>query len=881
MTETPTSRDLPAGPARGTRNVGFPSEPYVFVSVAQEGARRAEPLLETLREEGIAALQLEEALRPGDDWEAVHTKLLKGASAVLVIWTEGVRQSEWLLREADRAAAARTLVPVTLDGFRAVPRSFMTYQTVDLSGWDGSRDDPVLRRLLGELRQRLHRASPRPAAGRDELPAAQDRLAPSPPVALSPSSQAALAYADGLRRVLNQREVHMEHLIEGLYQKEDGPTRRLLERHGIDRDRLREIIAKAVEVSLPEDVQPTELTGLPPMSRHTAQAVERAFDLAREGVDGWVRTRHLLAGALSVEGCAVVRAMRQHGVVDAVVDAGADAGRNAELAGGHTAGGQQRQHVRFVADEPVGMAADQLGRAKVAEALWDQLATLETEFPGRSFLVHVDGAWGAGKSTLLRFLAELAADPRAHSSRPESSAVRNPWLVATYDAWRQSRVGPSWLTLLQAVRSEVRRSQTSRWRRFVFSMRERARLVSAWQWVALALVTAATATLVWLVAATAAGGVTLSRWGDVGRLAGGMVPLAAAVWALSSLGARFLSLDSRRSAQAFLDNRADPMENLADHFRWVFGRARRSLLLLVDDLDRCPDTFVVELLDVVQKLMREPHPTRHGSPAEPDTAPSLFVVVAADGRWIRKAYDNAYTSLDDAVSRPGATVGSLFLQKIFQVSVPVPRLPDELGRPYFSGLLDGRPLPDRPLGDGPTRAELSARITNAPPDQALAEYARMSPDDRLQVADVAVDKIVLGPDAQAATEHALARFAPLLDPTPRVMKRFLMAYSMMRAVRTAEGSAVGVGPLALWTILEARWPLLAEHLKVDPDSVRLFHRPSEEIHRSLPTAVAALVEHPPDALRAVMNHEAGPLDSETIRAACGQVVERSAASRAR
>ncbi len=877
MTETPTSRDVPPGSATGTRDTGSPSGPYVFVSVAQEGARRGEPLLEALRAVGLAALQLEEALRPGDDWEAVHAELLRGASAVLVVWTEGAGQSEWVLREADRAAAARTLVPVTLDGFRAVPRSFTTYQTVDLSGWDGSRDDPVLRRLLADLRQRLHRPAPRPDAGRDEPSDARGRLSPSSRVALSPSSRAALAYADGLRRVLGQREVHMEHLVEGLYQKEAGPTRRLLERHGIDRDRLREIIAGAVQVSLPDDVQPTELTGLPPMSRHAAQAVERAFGLAREGADGWLRTRHLLAGALSVEGCAVVRALRQHGVLDAVVDAGVDAGVDAEPAGAHTTGRQQRQHVRFVADEPVGMAADQLGRAKVAEALWDQLATLEADFPGRSFLVHVDGAWGAGKSTLLRFLAELAADPRAHRPRPEGSAPRSPWLVATYDAWRQSRVGPSWLTLLQAVRSEVRRSQPTRWRRFAFSVRERARLVSSWQWVALALVAAATATLVWLVAVTAAGGVTLSRWGDVGRLAGGLVPLAAAVWALASLGARFLSLDSRRSAQAFLDNRADPMENLADHFQWVFGHARRPLLLLIDDLDRCPDTFVVELLDVVQKLMREPHPTRHGSRAEQDPVPSLFVVVAADGRWIRKAYDNAYTSLDDAVSRPGATVGSLFLQKIFQVSVPVPRLPDELGRPYFSGLLDGRPLPARPPGDGPTRAELSARITNAAPDQALAEYARMSPDDRLQVADVAVDRIVLGPDAQAATEHALARFAPLLDPTPRVMKRFLMAYSMMRAVRTAEGSAVGVGPLALWTILEARWPLLAEHLQVDPDAVRLFHRPSEEIDRSLPAAVAALVEHPPDALRAVMNHEAGPLDAETIRAACGQVVERSAA----
>jgi hypothetical protein len=524
------------------------------------------------------------------------------------------------------------------------------------------------------------------------------------------------------------------------------------------------------------------------------------------------------------------------------------------------------------------MADDQRGRAKVAVVLWDQLATLEADFPGRSFLVHVDGAWGAGKSTLLRFLAEVAADPDAHSSRPEGGAPRSPWLVATYDAWRQSRVGPSWLTLLQAVRSQVRRGQTSRWRRFAFSVRERARLVSPWQRVALALVTAAAATLVWLVAVTAAGGVTLSRWGDVGRLAGGLVPLAAAVWALSSLGARFLSLNSRRSAQAFLDNRADPMENLADHFQWVLRQARRPLILLIDDLDRCPDTFVVELLDVVQKLMREPHPTRHESPAERDPVPGLFVVVAADGRWIRKAYDNAYTSLDDAVSRPGATVGSLFLQKIFQVSVPVPRLPDELGRPYFSGLLDGRSSPDG-SPDRPTRAELTARITGASPDRALAEYARMSPDDRLQVADVAVDRIVLGRDAQIATEHALARFAPLLDPTPRVMKRFVMAYSMLRAVRTAEGSAVGVGPLALWTILVARWPLLAEHLEADPAAVRLFHGPSEDVDRSMPAAVAVLVKHPPAGLRAVMNHEAAPLDADTIRIACGQVVERPVATR--
>jgi hypothetical protein len=72
---------------------------------------------------------------------------------------------------------------------------------------------------------------------------------------------------------------------------------------------------------------------------------------------------------------------------------------------------------------------------------------------------------------------------------------------------------------------------------------------------------------------------------------------------------------------------------------------------------------------------------------------------------------------------------------------------------------------------------------------------------------------VTEPGARADTEHALERYASLLAPTPRAMKRFIMSYSMLRAVRTAEGSVVGRGPLALWTILWNRWPVLADHLQ--------------------------------------------------------------------
>ncbi len=111
-------------------------------------------------------------------------------------------------------------------------------------------------------------------------------------------------------------------------------------------------------------------------------------------------------------------------------------------------------------------------------------------------------------------------------------------------------------------------------------------------------------------------------------------------------------------------------------------------------------------------------------------------------------------------------------------------------------------VPDRPPGEDPTREELSARISSGSPDRALAGYARMTPDDRLQVADIAVDRIVLG-------------------------------------------------------------------------SVRLVDRPPEDVDRSSPAPVAVLVEHPPDSLRAVVDHGAGPLDADTIRAASGQAVGRA------
>jgi hypothetical protein len=836
------------------------SGPYVFVSSAKKDVERAAPLLQALLEQGIPVRRLEELLDPASDRQTNHRRALQEAAAVLVVWSVTSRESLWVQQEA--AEASDKVVPVTLDGMEAVPEPFRTHATVDLSGWDGDPRDPRVAQLGKALSDGLRRRTeslplperspqpPRPgtrAAPAQGPPAPPGRPVPYDLAILGPSAREAVALADGIRQVQGRRSLHMEHLIEALFVT--GPARQVFGAAGIDHDALREIIRSSVGTAPPPSAVPTELHEMPRLSRHVGDAVGNALRMAQQRSAAAVESTDLLRGALDVRACGLVTALAGRGVSPEAVDA---------LRSG------RREDVRWVADDPVGLDMDSLGRKEVARALDKQLRDLVTDFPGRSFLVHVDGAWGAGKSTLLRFVEELVA------LRPQGER----WLTVEYDAWRQSRVGPAWVTLLHTLRSAVRETQGPWWRRGWFHVLERGRLVPRWQWVALAVVTLLLL-LVTSLLALADGGFSLTQWGDLAKVAGGLLPIAGGVWLIASFLGRFLSLDSRRSAEAFLENRADPMEDLAAHFRWVLNKARRTVLLLIDDLDRCPEGFVVELLDAVQKLIRYPQPTRlrsRRSESADDPVQGLLIVVAADGRWIRQAYDNTFASLEKAVREPGATIGSLFVEKLFQITLPVPRLPEQLKSGYLNGLLDG----EAAAPTATSGSDLTDRVREAHPDKVHEVWSSGSATERLEAAGAAIDKLIVDPGARERTEHALQPFGPLLEPTPRAMKRFVMAFSVLRAVRIAEGCVVRPERLALWTVVITRWPLLAEYLQDNPNAVRYFEVPKSRFDAAVPAEIAPLFTDPPDDLRTVMNHSAGPLNARTIRECCGELGQTGA-----
>ena len=292
---------------------------------------------------------------------------------------------------------------------------------------------------------------------------------------------------------------------------------------------------------------------------------------------------------------------------------------------------------------------------------------------------------------------------------------------------------------------------------------------------------------------------------------------------------------------------------------------RPALLLLVDDLDRCPEAFVVDLLDSVQKLMRDKLMRDNGRGGPNLT---VLVVVAADGRWVRRSYDNAYASLAEAVDEPGATIGTLFLEKLFQMTVPVPRLPDELKDEYLSKLLADRSGGDRRHGaDAAPERRLSRR-----PATRCSASSRMPVRAGSGRSEVAINKLVVESGAQESTQHALELVRQSSRPHARAMKRF--GDGLQHAAGGTHRGGLGSRGRPARAVDHPTDPLAdaGSYLQTTPDAVRLFDASAERVAAGVPTTLVPLFTDPPADLRAVMNHPDGPLDARRIAESSGQLL---------
>lgn len=526
---------------------------------------------------------------------------------------------------------------------------------------------------------------------------------------------------------------------------------------------------------------------------------------------------------------------------------------------------------------------DLLQRRRLAEAIARKLDGLRPE--AETFMLLLDGRWGAGKSTILEFIIDALNKPpeRVATGREqgnpenESGSKAPSWVVVEFDAWRQAHVGPAWWGLLNGLRYAVRR-QLRWYGRVWLRLRETWRLVVpsfgfGWLLVGLAVL--------WLVG-TAIGdlfGVSVRQFltndksgGIIGTDASAkgnwldnakvffefLVTGLSLVTVFLTVGAgarKYMSWGSPRGAKLFEDIRANPMGDLASHFDWLLAQSPGPVLFVIDDLDRCNQHYVVDLLDAIQTLLRNPpepgrktngpldvdpgqSPTRVGDIDGQASAQGkqrtarreLFFIVAADGRWIRRSYEIAHGEFDDAVGDPGRPLGYLFLDKLFQVTVPVPAMGVAQMHSYLRTLLRDNSIPavaaskaavgnnDPQAGREKMLAERKERIEKSTSQEEVLDVLR---EDEAQSPELIVDAVDRLHDSELAqaTEHFLTSYAEFLDPNPRSIKRFIMAYNFTRDARLMEGFTPDSEALARWLIVQLRWPALADHLKNHPKAI--------------------------------------------------------------
>lgn len=118
----------------------------IFLSYKREDHARATLIIAALRQSGWT-VWWDEGLTPRQAWDATIEQEIAEAASVIVLWSPRSVVSDWVRTEAHYAQNHSKLVPVLIEPC-TVPLAFMLRQSVDLTHWHGSPNDPAWCKLI-------------------------------------------------------------------------------------------------------------------------------------------------------------------------------------------------------------------------------------------------------------------------------------------------------------------------------------------------------------------------------------------------------------------------------------------------------------------------------------------------------------------------------------------------------------------------------------------------------------------------------------------------------------------------------------------------------------------------------------------------------------
>ena len=125
----------------------------IFISYSRQDRPRVAPLVAALQAEGWT-VWWDPEISPGEEFDALISRELDEAKALIVVWTPKSVDSRWVRGEARDAADRGVLFPVRFEAAR-LPIDFRAVHTTDLDEWREDPQSASFRSLCKALATRL------------------------------------------------------------------------------------------------------------------------------------------------------------------------------------------------------------------------------------------------------------------------------------------------------------------------------------------------------------------------------------------------------------------------------------------------------------------------------------------------------------------------------------------------------------------------------------------------------------------------------------------------------------------------------------------------------------------------------------------------------
>ncbi|PTU03327.1 ATPase [Pseudomonas sp. HMWF031] len=392
----------------------------------------------------------------------------------------------------------------------------------------------------------------------------------------------------------------------------------------------------------------------------------------------------------------------------------------------------------------------------------DTVAEIVYQANGRPISIGVSGAWGAGKSSMIKLIQASLKDPPEINEKPAKDFVFvefNAWLYQGYDDARAA--------LMDVIASRLEAEAKKRAK----GLQKAAELVSRVNWLRAAKLASSTA--ISLATGTPAPGLLGEIIGLVDRLRSATVDQDA-IETLHDT-AEQVKEEAEKLFRSAPPKKSPPKEiqALRDNFEAILDELGVTLVVLIDDLDRCLPETTISTLEAIRLFL---------------FLRNTAFVIAADNEMIKHAVRKHFSGVPDDV------LVTSYFDKLIQVPIRVPPLGTQEVRAYMMMLfLENSTLPK----DVVEKIRIKVR-------GQLRTTWQGSRVDRAFMQGLYNDypTALIGKFDTAERLAAVMTSASGIQGNPRLIKRFLNALAIRMSISRAQGVGVDEAVLVKLMLFE-------------------------------------------------------------------------------